>query len=116
MHRQSAHGWATGLLLALLAGCGLPKVALGASVSLGRAAGQDSAARARIRSAVWLGLVYTPGAGQGDAEHGTDPPELDEAFERTGAGAATELPCAFEAACALERESIEQEREGELAP
>jgi hypothetical protein len=111
MHRQSAYASAAGLILALSAGCALPKVALGASVSLGHAAGQDGASQARVRSALWIAMVYVPGR--------PDEPEPDRELERELEMAPpqpSDMPCEFELACAFEQAAIETERERELLP
>jgi hypothetical protein len=116
MHRRAAHAWAAGLALSLLAGCALPKVALGASVSLRRAAGQDSSAH-RVRSALWLAMIYVPGASEPEPE--PEPEPLDDRPDIVEAGddlQPSATPCAFELSCAFEREAIDTEREREISP
>jgi hypothetical protein len=111
MHRQSVYASAAGLILGLATGCALPKVALGASVSLGRAGGQDGPSRTRLRSALWIAMVYVPGR--------PDQPEPDRVLEREleiEPPQSSDTPCEFELACAFEQAAIETERERELPP
>jgi hypothetical protein len=74
-------------------GCALPKVALGASVSLGstRATGATGG-RSSVRSALWIALEYAATSGK-EAE---PPPERRQPLDEPA-------PCALEATCAWER-------------
>jgi hypothetical protein len=114
MHRQSAYASAAGLILGLATGCALPKVGLGASVSLGRAAGQDGARHTRMRSALWIAMIYAPGSSVPEPERDFDHDSQHD-FEPKAAQP-SETPCEFELACAFEQAAIETERERELPP
>ena len=113
MHRASVYASAAGLILGLTTGCALPKVGLGASLSLGRAAGQDGASHTSMRSALWISMIYAPGSpDEPEPEPGPDA-EPERETERPQP---SQTPCEFELACAFEQAAVETERERELPP
>jgi hypothetical protein len=77
-------------------GCGLPKVALGGSVSLGAARGADAADRQTVRSALWLAMIYSA---QARADERSLEPRARGVLDDEVA------PCAIEIACTWEREA-----------
>lgn len=81
-------------------GCALPNVALGGRVSLGRTTGEPGAARATVRSALWIAMVYAAGAPEAPRPPDYAAPRL--LSERTPE------PCAIDIACAWERDAAYQ--------
>jgi hypothetical protein len=77
-------------------GCALPKVALGGSVSLGRARAGDGASRATVRSALWVAMVYA-------ASSAPETPRRTDQITTLMLAERAPEPCAIDIACAWER-------------
>ena len=87
--------WLVAVVLTVAAGCALPKLVLGGSVSL-RNTRDATAGHSSVRSALWIALQSSlASAGEHEPE-----PASDQALEHDEAA-----PCELEAACAWEREA-----------